>query len=337
MYLKIGDVGWSIEDTGFGNRFQLWAVAYELNKFNDFKFTILVEEEMWKELKFLDFPYTETSTDRFHNLDYSSTIDLRTNWLKSLDKNKNYHLLSPDLFQKWPPYEIEESFWDKLADKIVLKDKKLESKIKNLVKDRIGIHIRHWPMLDQPNRFYFPTEDEIERYDYKTKMKRVKSELKKFEKEGPHKFYISSDCTYDEPGKGPLLPNFSLKHQWLSEIYDEFDVIDYRDVFKSENEIQKFVGHYEVRDNNNSNWIKVLDIDEEGRIDISRVYQDKKSDVDIFYDDLNSDLYELKLKRDVVDLFSLIYSKELIESFKTGPFSSWTDYVLSYRENICQE
>ena len=116
-YLKIGDVGWSIEDTGFGNRFQLWTVAYELNKFNDFKFTILVEEEMWKELKFLDFPYTEVSTDRFHNLDYSSTIDLRTNWLKSLDESKNYHLLSPDKWDKWPPFEIEPSFWDKHADK----------------------------------------------------------------------------------------------------------------------------------------------------------------------------------------------------------------------------
>lgn len=114
-------------------------------------------------------------------------------------------------------------------------------------------------------------------------------------------------------------------------------MIDYRDILESDNEMQKFVGHYEVRDNNNSNWIKDLNIDGEGRIKVSRVYPDKNSNVNIFYDDLNGDLYKLKLKRDVVDLFSLIYSKELIESFKTGPFSSWTDYVLSYRDNICQE
>ena len=40
-YLKIGNAGWSIKDTGFGNRIQFWEIAYELNKFNDFKFTIL--------------------------------------------------------------------------------------------------------------------------------------------------------------------------------------------------------------------------------------------------------------------------------------------------------
>ena len=59
-YLKIGDVGWTIRDTGFGNRIQFWEIAYELNKFNDFKFTILVEKDKWKETKFLDFPHTES-------------------------------------------------------------------------------------------------------------------------------------------------------------------------------------------------------------------------------------------------------------------------------------
>ena len=52
MYLKIGDVGWSIEDTGFGNRFQLWAAAYELNKFNNFKFTYS-KKTVFKESKIL--------------------------------------------------------------------------------------------------------------------------------------------------------------------------------------------------------------------------------------------------------------------------------------------
>ena len=32
MYIKIGDCGWSIGDTGLGNRIQLWSVAFELNK-----------------------------------------------------------------------------------------------------------------------------------------------------------------------------------------------------------------------------------------------------------------------------------------------------------------
>ena len=333
-YLKIGDVGWTIEDTGFGNRHQLWSAAHELNKFNDFKFTILVEAEKWTELKFLDFPRTETSTDRFHNLDYSSTIDLRTNWLKPLDESKNYNLISPDVYDEWPPYEIEKSFWDKCSHEIVLKDKKLESKIQDKLKDVIGIHIRHWPMIEQPNEIYFKKDDLMARYDYKMKMERVKREMKKYK---GHKFYISSDCTYDEPGKGPLLPNYSLEHHWLSEIYDEFDVIDYRDILESDEKISKFSGDYQAKDNNNVDWIKVLDINGEGRVNISKVYKDKWSKVDIFYNDLIDDLYELKIKRDIVDLFSLIYSKEFIPSTETGPFSSWTDYVESYRKELWQE
>ncbi len=328
-YLKIGDVGWSIDDTGFGNRFQLWAVAYEINKYNDFEFTILVEKERWGELKYLNFPYTEQSEDRFHILDFSNTIDLRKNWLQKLDVTKNYHLLSPDLWNLWPPYEVEKSFWDKHANQITIKDKSLEDKIKDEVRFGIGVHIRHWPMIEQINSSYFPDDSIIERNDYKTKMEKVKLEMKKFDN---HKFYISSDCTYDEPGKGPLLPNFSMKHQWLSEIYDEFDVIDYRDIISIKDEISDFVGEYKVRDNNNTSWIKVLNIDEEGQIDVSSVYYEPNANISLFYDDVVEDLYDIKTKRDIVDLFCLIHSKELIESFKTGPFSSWTDFVLSYRD-----
>ena len=65
MYIKIGDCGWSIGDTGLGNRIQLWSVAYELNKYNNFTHTIVVEKKMWKEIKFLDFPHTIYSDNKF--------------------------------------------------------------------------------------------------------------------------------------------------------------------------------------------------------------------------------------------------------------------------------
>ena len=75
-----------------------------------------------------------------------------------------------------------------------------------------------------------------------------------------------------------------------------------------------------------------MNIDEEGQIDVSSVYYEPNTNISLFYDDVVEDLYDIKTKRDIVDLFCLIHSKELIESFKTGPFSSWTDFVLSYRD-----
>lgn len=47
-------------------------------------------------------------------------------------------------------------------------------------------------------------------------------------------------------------------------------------------------------------------------------------------------LYELKILRDVVDLFGLIYSSEFISAENTGPDSTWSDFVYEYREK-CQE
>ena len=87
-YLKVGDVGWSIKDTGFGNRIQFWEIAYELNKFNSFKFTILVEANKWRETKFLNFPHTESSNIRFNNLK-----DIINNYFFTFDNIFNYIII----------------------------------------------------------------------------------------------------------------------------------------------------------------------------------------------------------------------------------------------------
>ena len=62
-----------------------------------------------------------------------------------------------------------------------------------------------------------------------------------------------------------------------------------------------------------------------------------KNTTETTYEDFVSNLYNIKVKRDIVDLFSLIYSKEFIHSDKTGPVSSWSDYVANYRKKIWQE
>jgi len=44
---------------------------------------------------------------------------------------------------------------------------------------------------------------------------------------------------------------------------------------------------------------------------------------------------DMKIRRDIVDLFSLIYcGGDFISSDNTGPGSSWSDFVSSYRYSL---
>jgi len=307
-YLKVGDVGWSIKDTGFGNRIQFWEIAYELNKFNSFKFTILVEANKWRETKFLNFPYTESSNIRFNNLKDLTEIDARYPWLNKLNINESW-----DIMEEWPPYQEGDEFYGKWLHLITLKDKVLKKKIKELVKDRIGVHIRHWPIEDVDTR-----PNPVQRFNYVEKMKLVRNTL---DKHSNSKFYISTDVTYDKPAAGPPLPDFKKEGQWMSEIYRDYDVIDYRDIITVDGSVSKT-----IRDYKNKMWSNILD--DEGEIIKVLVYN-KEHLID---EDENID--DVKIKRDVVDLFSLIYSKKFISSEITGPSSSWSDFVNCYRKKL---
>ena len=50
-YFKLGNCGWTLRDTGFGNRIQFWETAFEFTKYNNFRFTILVDVDKWRETK----------------------------------------------------------------------------------------------------------------------------------------------------------------------------------------------------------------------------------------------------------------------------------------------
>ena len=320
-YLKIGNVGWTIEDTGFGNRIQFWEIAYELNKFNNFNFEILVESDKWLETKFIDFPNTKSSKKLFDKYIDIPSIDATKPWLLKLNKNKNYWVE-----EEWPPYNgsadcNEYDFYGTWLHLLKLKDENLKSKIQNLVEDRIGIHVRHWPIIQDD-----PTMDLIPRFDYESKMKHLRQVLDNHPND---KFFMSSDVTYDKPAEGPLLPNFRKDGHWLSEIYKDYDIVDYRDIIDADDFLPN-----EFLETKNIGWIQSFD--DEGRaLKVSErpLY---------FYEDMEDKLqpieklYEFKILRDVVDLFGLIYSREFISAEKTGPDSTWSDFVYIYREK-CQE
>jgi hypothetical protein len=312
-YLRVPNSGWDgIVDTGFGNRIQYWEIAYALNKFNSFKFIILVDANKWKETKFLNFPYTESSNFKFNNLKDLPEIDARYPWLRKLDTNESW-----DIIDEWPPYQEGDGSYGKWLHLITLKDKVLEKKIKEVVKDRIAIHIRHWTS-GEIFRSVDPRSDSG-RFNSIKKMNLVRKTLDKFPNS---KFYVSTDVTYNKPSIGPLLPDFRKDLHWVSEIYRDYDVVDYRDIM-SVDELLPTV----IKDENNTKWSKIYDT--EGEQVSVKLLQDE----DLEAMEINK-IYDGKSQRDVIDLFSLIYSKEFISSSKTGPYSSWSEFVEVYRKKL---
>ena len=278
-YLKIGNIDWSIEDTGFGDRMRSWTNAYILNKSNNFKFTILVDEHRWRETRYLEFPYTTTNINHNFDEEITSGVD----------------------------YEVG------IIGQIKLKDKSFEDKIKKLVEGRVGIHIRHWPNVD-----FDPRPDKVERFNYTDKMKLVREILDRYPNS---KFYISSNVTYDKPAMGPCLPDFRKESHWISQVYKDYDVVDYRNILELGDMLPNV-----VQDTNNPMWSKVLD-DEGFCINTIR-YDKKEHKIGL------NEIEEMVILRNIIDVFGLIYSKEFISSSKTGPHSSWSEFVETYRENI---
>jgi|TARA_Y100000310_G_scaffold340718_1_gene437497 hypothetical protein len=321
-YFKIGNCGWTIGDTGFGNRIQFWEIAFRFAQYNDFKFAVMVDGNKWKETKYLDFPYTKSSVRLYHQLQNLEKIDVTQDeggWLKEIETNKSYYIKDDmDDENDWEWSHSKLPTFGHSLHLIELKDKELKKRIQDRVWDRIGIHIRHWPVVDTN---IYDSRITIPRFDYKKKMKQVRKTMELFR---GNPFYLSTDCTYEEPGQGPYLPDFRDENQWVSELYNDFDIIDYRDILQ-EDFSELLPNTYQ--DNRNPGWSKVLD--KEGKI-----LETIKYDEDEHYDTLDK-IEDMKIRRDIVDLFSLIYcGGDFISSDNTGPGSSWSDFVSSYRYSL---
>jgi hypothetical protein len=238
----------------------------------------LVDGHRWRETRYLDFPYTKTENHDFDE-EITSGVD----------------------------YEVG------IIGQIKLKDKSFENRIKKLVEDRVGIHIRHWPNVD-----FDPRPDKVERFNYTDKMKLVREILDRYPNS---KFYISSNVTYDKPAMGPCLPEFRKESHWISQVYKDYDVVDYRNILELGDILPNV-----VQDTNNPMWSKVLD-DEGFCINTIR-YDKKEHKIGL------NEIEEMVILRNIIDVFGLIYSKEFISSSKTGPHSSWSEFVEIYRKKL---
>jgi len=153
------------DDTGLCNRIFHWELAYGINKANDFDFDILVEERFFPELKYLNFPNTswfrkEESLDLNYN-----TIDdkfwrgytpITYDMMKKMSADKNYKLDTTkdyyadfgfDFIDEFSTF-VEETpiLIDRPLQKITIKNKFLDERIKKVTDKVVGVHIRRFPV-----------------------------------------------------------------------------------------------------------------------------------------------------------------------------------------------
>ena len=154
----------SPEDTGLCNRLFHWEIAYGLCKANDFKFNILLEENYWPELQYIELPYTrgvhhdELRDEKYNYVSskfYKGTTPITYKKLKQMSDKKNYKLnISKDYYSNFGFHFIDEfsdfdedtgALLSRPSQLITLQDQFLEMFIKKYTEKTVGLHIRRWP------------------------------------------------------------------------------------------------------------------------------------------------------------------------------------------------
>lgn len=164
----------AVGDTGLCNRILHWEIAYDLNKFNNFKFNILVSDIYWPEYELIDLPHTYLVNSNFdtfdkyyidslllyENLKLKTVFDIHNqnsyianridkDLIKSIYDDKNLYLEDNHYYCdfgfdtlysfKKERFNINEN---RPLQHIKLKHHYVENEIKNKLKNCIGIHIR---------------------------------------------------------------------------------------------------------------------------------------------------------------------------------------------------
>lgn len=199
------------DDTGLNDRIHHWELAYEINRMNDFKFKISLEELWWPELKYLEFPYTETSPD-VHTKFIHGALPFDSNELTDfkLDDGFDWYPTCGNDWNKFFLYRYRE---ERPLQTIKIKNSILKNTIKESTDKIVGVHIRRGKGVDSPvndfrethsDRNYFYVSDDY----YLNTMNEI------LKVNPAQRFYLSSD----------------LDVQKLKVFYDNFDIIDYRNV-----------------------------------------------------------------------------------------------------------
>lgn len=148
-------------DTGLCNRILHWEIAHDLNKKNDFKFDIIVENDQWPELELIDLPHT-IGVDDF-NFDCEHTISLDELRRKYVDddytlngtticSNFGFSEIGNLLrFKKYGRVIYEKPLIEpknRPLQQIKLKHRSVYDQITEMCKGVVGIHIRRGNGVD---------------------------------------------------------------------------------------------------------------------------------------------------------------------------------------------
>lgn len=154
-------------DTGLCNRILHWEIAYQINKQNDFKYYILLEEKYWPENKLLDLPTTKTITNiegdsyDVEKLKFIAVYDTINKKIKTAEplffdnvekmfKEDNLKLKDKGHYYSNFGYKNLSNLYsnknfesiERPLSKIRLKHRSVEESIINEMKNVVGIHIR---------------------------------------------------------------------------------------------------------------------------------------------------------------------------------------------------
>ena len=303
-YLKVTDKWEEMEYNsnqagGLCNRIIFWELAYIFNKINNFKFTILLEKLYWPELNYLSIPNTK-GVDEYKDdfwdgdkiLDFELLLKHET---YKLDTEINWVLFQQKFIEYFEHYFnfIKNFNSNRPLQLIDIKNDILKNTIIKKLDDVIGIHMRKGDVGTPEETIDF------EQIRNKLKDKNLSDDKRKeLEKE-------SLTC-----GQGG---------SWYETFKDERYLKIMNDIVKVKPN-QKFY----ISTNGDKEQLKVF-YDNFDILDYSTIL-DNIEDIDKSKNYLDYELNKNCL-RNVVDLFSLSYSKFLI----LHPESTWSKFAKWYK------
>lgn len=252
--------GMSREDTGLCNRLLHWELAYKINKLNNFKFTILLQEEWWSELKYLNLPNTRPvrnpyySNQKVAELKFKTVFDYKNQNIylaepiseefmgKMVKKNK-FALKGDNYYSDFGYNFIEEleNIGGKGISAIKFKHKGFEKEIQKAVEGCIGIHIRRGEGVEvtmdhiqnlpkEVHHLFKPHEGDVN-YKWISDVQYFKIIDGILRRNPNQKFYLSTDMTRDQyeyiinryPGSFKTRKDVFNEVFWTSNYYEKID------------------------------------------------------------------------------------------------------------------
>lgn len=167
------------EDTAFGNRMYIWTQFYYLTYRTNFEYKIVVQDEYWPELKFLNLPNTiALKKEDFHPK--QKTYKISKNHLKSIIfDNCTKHLRTHDYWYLDEWYIVDGGY-DELDipnpySLIKFKNPSINDILSNYFKSFVSIHIRRYHGI-------YSTEDDLDEMPPSLKEQYLKETFKPLSK-----------------------------------------------------------------------------------------------------------------------------------------------------------